>query len=269
MCVLSTLALSHYVTATHAATLSISANPVSVSSGSASTLTWSSTDSTNCIASGAWSGANAASGSQSVTVPNGLNSYALSCGGPSGSASSTVVIGAGTSAPALHVLSVTVSGLGAVTSNPSGIACGAICSTSYPSGAAVTLSATPATGYSFSGWSGACSGTNPACTVTLSAARAVTATFAAPTAGSVTLSWLSPVARLNTTPLTLAEIQGYKIYYGTSAANTSTVVDVPGGQTTERRITGLAPGTYYFRVSAYDTRGVESQKSPAISKLIP
>src|SRR4030095_5918505 len=44
----------------------------------------------------------------------------------------------------------------------------------------VTLTATPAAGSTFAGWSGACSGTG-SCTVTMSAARSVTATFNATT----------------------------------------------------------------------------------------
>jgi len=43
---------------------------------------------------------------------------------------------------------------------------------------AVTLTATPATGYKFSGWTGACTGTST-CTVTMTGAAAVTATFVA------------------------------------------------------------------------------------------
>jgi uncharacterized repeat protein (TIGR02543 family) len=67
-------------------------------------------------------------------------------------------------------------GSGAVTSNPAGIDCGSDCSEPYLSGTPVTLSATPASGYTFSGWSGACTGTG-ACTVTMTAAKSVTATF--------------------------------------------------------------------------------------------
>ena len=172
--VVAPLCVGHTAQAT---TLSISANPASVTSGAVSTLTWSSTNTTSCAGSGAWSGVKAKSGSQSVIVPNGLSTYALSCSGTAGSASNGVVIGAGATPPALYLLNVSLSGSGTVTSNPSGIACGATCSASYPSGAAVTLSAAPAAGYTFSGWSGACTGTG-ACTTTLSAARSVTATFA-------------------------------------------------------------------------------------------
>ena len=177
------LALACAVTA-HAATLSISANPASVTSGASSTLTWTSTGATSCAASGAWSGLKATSGSQSVIVPNGLSTYALSCSGPGGSASNTVVIGAGTTPPALYALNVTVSGSGTVTSNPSGIICGATCSAPYPSGAVVVLTATPAVGQQFIGWTNACTGTNPTCTVSMSAARSVTATFNNPGSGA-------------------------------------------------------------------------------------
>ncbi len=86
-----------------------------------------------------------------------------------------------------HTLTVTKagSGAGSVTSNPPGITCGATCSAAYPAGTSVTLTATPAAGSTFAGWSGGgCSGTGT-CTVTMSAAQAVTATF---TATNVTLT---------------------------------------------------------------------------------
>ena len=49
---------------------------------------------------------------------------------------------------------------------------------SYDSNAVVQLTATPATGYTFTGWSGAASGTTNPVTVTMDAAKTVTATFA-------------------------------------------------------------------------------------------
>ncbi len=77
-----------------------------------------------------------------------------------------------------HTLTVakTGTGSGTVTSSPAGIDCGATCSHSYTQGTVVTLTATPATGSTFAGWSGDCSGTG-SCTVTMSQARSVTATF--------------------------------------------------------------------------------------------
>jgi chitodextrinase len=73
-------------------------------------------------------------------------------------------------------LSVTTSGTGTVTSNPAGINCGTTCSAAFASGSSVTLTATPGSGFTFNSWSGACSGSG-ACTLTMSAARSVNATF--------------------------------------------------------------------------------------------
>lgn len=74
-------------------------------------------------------------------------------------------------------------GLGAVTSVPAGITCGIDCAEAYTNGTSVTLTATPAAGSRFTGWSGACTGTEP-CTLTLSQARDVTASFGSTDAGS-------------------------------------------------------------------------------------
>jgi hypothetical protein len=72
------------------------------------------------------------------------------------------------------------SGTGTVTSAPSGISCGTDCSEAYSPSTSVTLTATPAGGSTFAGWSGGgCSGTATTCTVTMSVNRTVTATFAA------------------------------------------------------------------------------------------
>jgi Ca2+-binding RTX toxin-like protein len=77
-----------------------------------------------------------------------------------------------------HTLTVTRAGTGngTVTSVPAGINCGAACAASFTHGTVVTLTATPDSTSTFTGWSGACSGTG-ACTVTMDAAKSVTATF--------------------------------------------------------------------------------------------
>jgi hypothetical protein len=74
-------------------------------------------------------------------------------------------------------LTVTIAGGGRGTVTGSGgLNCAASCTKLYQSGAKVTMTATPASGYAFSGWSSACGGT-AACVVTMSADRSVTATF--------------------------------------------------------------------------------------------
>jgi N,N-dimethylformamidase beta subunit-like protein/List-Bact-rpt repeat protein len=77
-------------------------------------------------------------------------------------------------------LTVTKSGTGTgtVTSSPAGISCGPTCSANFDSGAVVNLTATPDSGSTFAGWSGACSGTG-ACSVTMDAAKSVSANFTA------------------------------------------------------------------------------------------
>jgi len=93
------------------------------------------------------------------------------------SASRTVTA---TFAVAVHNLTVTRAGAGTgnVTSSPAGINCGVDCSEGYLYGTTVTLTASPQVGSQFAGWSGACAGSAPTCTVTMTAARTVSATFA-------------------------------------------------------------------------------------------
>jgi hypothetical protein len=87
-------------------------------------------------------------------------------------------------APSEFALSVSKagSGSGTVTSSPVGIDCGTKCSAEFEEGEEVSLSATATSGSSFAGFSGACTGTG-ACKVTITEAKAVTATFNAQSSG--------------------------------------------------------------------------------------
>ena len=76
-----------------APTVSISADPLIVLLTNASTITWSSTNTTSCSASGSWSGTKTISGSEAVTISTtGNNTYTLSCTGAGGSRSSSVTV---------------------------------------------------------------------------------------------------------------------------------------------------------------------------------
>jgi DNA-binding beta-propeller fold protein YncE len=79
---------------------------------------------------------------------------------------------------AAHSLKVAKSGAGegTVSSEPAGIDCGGACAAEYNAGSEVILSAEPAPGSAFAGWSGACSGTAP-CHLVLAADSEVTAEF--------------------------------------------------------------------------------------------
>ena len=76
-----------------------------------------------------------------------------------------------------YTLTVSVNGDGSVTSTDGLINCPGTCSHSYGDQTPVTLNANPAGGWTFGSWSGACSGGNPSCTVTMSQNQSVTATF--------------------------------------------------------------------------------------------
>jgi len=79
--------------------------------------------------------------------------------------------------PVRHTLTVSRNGNGRVTSTPLGIDCGNTCSSQFDNGQ-VSLSAAPDVGWTFAGWSGACSGTG-ACGVSLSSDVSVSASFTA------------------------------------------------------------------------------------------
>jgi hypothetical protein len=85
--------------------------------------------------------------------------------------------GGGGGGAASFTLSVSRSNLGTVVSDLAGINCGSACSTKYAAGTTVTLSAVPAAGTSFLGWTGACTNAAGSCTVTLNADTKAQANF--------------------------------------------------------------------------------------------
>jgi alpha-tubulin suppressor-like RCC1 family protein len=93
--------------------------------------------------------------------------------------------------PQRFVLSVNRAGTGSgsVTSTPSGIDCGATCSAAYNGDTVVTLTAIPAGGAAFAGWGGCDRVSGTTCTVTMNAARSVTASFGAAVVSAPVLRW--------------------------------------------------------------------------------
>ncbi|MFA6338539.1 MAG: hypothetical protein WCW87_00535 [Candidatus Paceibacterota bacterium] len=75
-----------------------------------------------------------------------------------------------------YTLSINKLGTGSGVVSGGGITCGTICSQISNSGTSITLTATPGTGATFTGWSGACTGTGT-CAVTLNSNKTVGATF--------------------------------------------------------------------------------------------
>lgn len=75
-----------------------------------------------------------------------------------------------------QTLSVIVKGLGVVHTNPTDIICRAACAQGFNLQAEVALTANPDPGYTFKGWSGACSGTE-ACLLVMDQHKIVGAVF--------------------------------------------------------------------------------------------
>jgi uncharacterized repeat protein (TIGR02543 family) len=122
-----------------------------------------------------WSGACAGTGTTcSLTFDGSKNVIATFSGGASGT----------------FPLNVSVSGPGRVAG--ASISCGngaTTCSATFSSGTTATLTATPASGSTFGGWGGSCSGTGPTCSVSMTAARSISATFrAAGPPGTLTIN---------------------------------------------------------------------------------
>ncbi len=76
-------------------------------------------------------------------------------------------------------LTVTVSGTGTVHRLGPNCDGPATCSTAEPANSTVVLTALPSAGFTFTGWTGACTGSSSTCTLTMDTDRAVTATFSA------------------------------------------------------------------------------------------
>jgi len=133
---------------------SITANPQTVSGtyAAGTVVGLSATPAANYQFSG-WSGACAGTGGCSVTM----------------NAATSVTA---TFTLKQFALTLATVGNGTITASPQPVA------GTYAAGTVVSLTATPAAGSQFSGWSGACSGTG-GCSVTMNAATSVTATFAA------------------------------------------------------------------------------------------
>jgi hypothetical protein len=128
-----------------APTVTLSANPTSITSGSSSTLTWSSTNATSCSATtpAGWTSSTAISGTQSVS-PVATTTYTITCTGAGGStpASATITVSSA-SAPTVNF-----------SANPTSITSGSSSTLTWSSTNATSCSATAPSGFSISGTSG-------------------------------------------------------------------------------------------------------------------
>lgn len=106
-------------------------------------------------------------------------------------------------------------------------------------------------------------------TVTSTASTIGASSSASTATGSFSLSWTAPVTRSDGTPLTLSEIAGYRVYYGTSPGNYPNRINISNGSLQSATLTGIPVGTYYVAMSTYDNKGLESNySSPVVKKAL-
>jgi len=142
------------------------------------------------------------------------------------------------------VVQVTITGNGSVRFDPSGVNCSSSCGQLYEQGQQITLTATPAAGLGFAGWSGgACSGTGQ-CAITLDLTAQITATFAALPPAAPTLTQAAPGNARATLAFSPPASNGG------SAITAYTATCLPGNATASGAssplvVTGLTNGTLY------------------------
>jgi hypothetical protein len=115
-----------------------------------------------------------------ATASSGATFTGWSGGGCSGTGTCTVTMNGDQTVTASFAvdprLTVLLGGAGGGQVAGGGLSCAPICTNIYPPGTVVTLTATPAGGSTFAGWSGGCSGTG-VCLVTMGSDQSVTASF--------------------------------------------------------------------------------------------
>jgi hypothetical protein len=88
-----------------------------------------------------------------------------------------------------------------------------------------------------------------------------------PVPGALSLAWTAPATRSDGTPLSLADIGGYRIYYGTTRGSYGANQTVSNSTATSATLSNLVAGTtYYLVMTSYDVAGLESGYSPEVSK---
>ncbi len=85
--------------------------------------------------------------------------------------------------------------------------------------------------------------------------------------GSINLTWQAPTLSEDATPL--HDLAGYRVHWGTSPADYPNVKNINNPSVSNFLLEGLASGTYFIVVSAFDTSGNESGLSNVANFTIP
>ncbi len=72
------------------------------------------------------------------------------------------------------------------------------------------------------------------------------------------LTWVAPSEREDGSGLSLSDIDGFRVYYGTKSGEYSNTIDINNRTVTQMALDSIPSGTYYVVVTTLDTDGRES-----------
>ena len=84
---------------------------------------------------------------------------------------------------------------------------------------------------------------------------------------SATLTWQPPGLNVDGTPLT--DLTSFKVYWGPTQGSYPYSMQIANAAARTQTVTGLATGTWFFVVTALNSKGVESPRSNVWSKTVP
>ncbi len=243
-----------------APTVELRASAADILAGQSITLEWDSEFADRCGASGGWAGALPTNGSRTV-VPQQLGSpFTITCFGPSGSAGDQV---------AIDVRQADGSELAAVLNALEwSVAPGGFVELAWDSRAAESCAAS-------GDWSGTkvVSGServgpiqrDMSFTLTCSGPDGEVQTGTSVQLLAARLGWSRPTQKTDGTPLD--DLAGYVLHYGTTTSTRPTEIVISDPTQTEIMVT-LAPGDYYFYITATTAAGLVSSRSNEVTHSI-
>ena len=101
-----------------------------------------------------------------------------------------------------------------------------------------------------------------------SAADEATSNTDVATHGILELSWSAPSTRTDGEPLSLSDIDGYRLYYGKHKGEYVKGADIKDGAAQKATVTGVPVGKYYVVMTTYDISGIESDYSQSVRKTV-
>jgi len=228
----------------------LSASPSTVAGGGVSTLIWSSSNATSCVASGAWAGAKAVSGSQTTGALTSSTTYGLSCTGSGGSALQSTTVSVTSPAPTITL-----------TASPSTVASGASSTLSW--------SATHATSCTASGgWSGTKTASGSQSTGTLTADETYGLICTGPggsaaQSATVSVTKVAPAIVLSASPSTVKSGAASTLTWSSTNATACTASGGWTGSlaTSGARATGAVNATTTYTISCTGSGGTATQSA--------